>query len=82
MHFDTLFYINNMKKTAYVMATYSSAVSAAHKRYSAAVKRAGSGKAVMKAFSAHKKAHTRLLKKHLREELADAKRKGRKLARK
>ncbi len=35
----------------------------------------------MKAFRAHKKAHARLLKKHLREELAAAKRKGRKLDR-
>lgn len=82
MHFDTLFYIINMKTAAHVMVTYSSEVAASHKRYSAAVKRARSGSSVMKAFRAHKKAHARLLKKHLREELVDAKRKGRKLDRK
>lgn len=61
------------------MATYSGQVAAIHKRYSAAAKRASSSKTLMKAFRAHKKAHERLLKSHLRGELAEAKRKGRAL---
>ena len=63
------------------MATYCSQVSASHKRYNAAVKKAGSGRTLLRAFRAHEKAHKRLLKKHLREELAAAKKKGKALDR-
>jgi len=64
------------------MATYSGQVAALHKRYGAAAKRAKSGKALMKAYRAHKKAHESLLKRHLREELSAAKKKGRALDKK
>ena len=63
------------------MATYSSQVSALHKQYNAAAKKASSSRTLMKAFRAHKSAHSRVLKRHLREELSAAKRKGRKLDR-
>jgi hypothetical protein len=43
------------------MASYTAEVNAIHKKFQAAVKRA---------YSVHKKAHERLLKKHLREETA------------
>lgn len=63
------------------MASYCTKVTAIHKTYLAAIKRAKSGPVLMRAFRAHKKAHDRLLKSHLREELADAKKRTRKLAR-
>ena len=52
------------------MASYTQEVSAIHKKFNAAVKRARSKKSLNAAYSAHKKAHDRLLKKHLREEAA------------
>ena len=52
------------------MATYSSDVNAIHKKFSNAVKRAKSKKALNKAYSVHRKDHERILKKHLREEAA------------
>ncbi len=61
------------------MASYTGQVAAIHKRYNAAAKRAGSSRTLMKAFRAHKKAHERLLKRHLREELTAVKRKARAL---
>ncbi|MCY4252084.1 MAG: hypothetical protein OXU86_05285 [Thaumarchaeota archaeon] len=64
------------------MATYSGQVAELHRRYNAAAKKAGSGKTLLKAFRAHKKAHERILKRHLAEELADAKKKGRALDKK
>ena len=50
------------------MAGYTSQVVQIHKKYNAQLKKAKSSKTVLKAFAAHKKAHTRLLKSHLREE--------------
>lgn len=52
------------------MASYSSQVNVIHKKFQNAVKRAKSKKSLNKAYSVHKKDHDRLLKKHLREEMA------------
>ncbi|KAF6244582.1 hypothetical protein [Nitrosopumilus sp. b2] len=52
------------------MASYTSEVNAIHKKFNNAVKRAKTKKSLNQAYSAHKKAHERLLKKHLREETA------------
>ena len=52
------------------MASYTAEVSAIHKKFQNAVKRAKSKKALNKAYSVHKKDHERLLKKHLKEETA------------
>ncbi|KEQ57253.1 hypothetical protein AAA799B03_00489 [Marine Group I thaumarchaeote SCGC AAA799-B03] len=52
------------------MASYTAEVSAIHKKFNIAVKRAKTKKSLNKAYSVHKKAHERLLKKHLREEIA------------
>ena len=70
------------KQPTLAMATYNSQVSESHKRYRNAAKRASSGRTLMKAFRAHERAHRRLLKKHLREELMAVKRKAKKLDRK
>jgi len=51
-----------------LMASYTTEVSAIHKKFNNAVKRAKTKKSLNKAYSVHKKAHERLLKKHLREE--------------
>ncbi|MCV0366883.1 MAG: hypothetical protein K5798_06450 [Nitrosopumilus sp.] len=50
------------------MASYSSQVNVIHKKFQNAVKRAKTKQALNKAYSAHKKDHECLLKKHLREE--------------
>ena len=52
------------------MASYTAEVSAIHKKFQNAVKRAKSKKTLNKAYSVHKKDHERLLKKHLKEETA------------
>ena len=52
------------------MASYTVEVSAIHKKFQNAVKRAKSKKSLNQAYSIHKKDHERLLKKHLREETA------------
>lgn len=52
------------------MVSYSSEVNAIHKKFQNAVKRAKTKKSLNKAYSVHKKNHDRLLKKHLREEMA------------
>lgn len=52
------------------MASYTSEVNAIHKTFTRAIKSAKTKKAINKAYSVHKKAHERLLKKHLREEMA------------
>ncbi|NIM26557.1 MAG: hypothetical protein GTN97_03180 [Nitrosopumilaceae archaeon] len=52
------------------MASYTAEVSAIHKKFQNAVKRAKSKKSLNKAYSVHKKDHERLLKKHLKEETA------------
>ena len=52
------------------MASYTNQVAAIHRQFQAAVKRARTRQAVLNAYWAHKKAHERLLKKHLREEMS------------
>ncbi|QDI89616.1 hypothetical protein Nisw_08825 [Candidatus Nitrosopumilus sp. SW] len=52
------------------MASYTAEVNAIHKKFNSAVKKAKTKKSLNKAYSVHKKAHERLLKKHLREETA------------
>ena len=50
------------------MASYSAQVSVIHRQFQNAVKRAKTKKSLNKALAAHKKAHARILKSHLREE--------------
>ncbi len=52
------------------MASYSAEVSVIHKKFQNAIKRAKSKQTLNKAYSVHKKDHERILKKHLREEMA------------
>ena len=52
------------------MASYTTQVSAIHKKFNNAIKRAKTKQSLNKAYSVHKKEHERLLKKHLREEMA------------
>jgi hypothetical protein len=56
------------------MASYTNEVAGIHRQFQASLKRAKSRQAVLNAFWAHKKAHERLLKKHLREEMAQVNR--------
>ena len=50
------------------MATYLQEVSATHKKFREQVKKAKTRTAFNKAYSTHKKAHDKILKKHLAEE--------------
>ncbi len=52
------------------MASYVNQVNALHKQYQSALKRARSRQSVLNLYWAHKRQHERLLKKHLREEMA------------
>ncbi len=52
------------------MAGYSAQVNVIHKKFLNAVKRAKTKQTLNKAYSVHKKDHERVLKKHLREEIA------------
>lgn len=52
------------------MANYTTEVNTIHKKFQNAVNRAKSKTTLNKAYSVHKKDHERLLKKHLREEMA------------
>ena len=52
------------------MANYASQVNIIHKKFQNAVKKAKSKQSLNKAYSVHKKDHERLLKSHLREEMA------------
>ena len=51
------------------MASYSAQVNVIHKTFQNAVKRARTKKSLNKAYTVHKKAHARILKTHLREEV-------------
>jgi len=51
------------------MASYSAQVNVIHKTFQNAVKRARTKKSLNKAYTVHKKAHARILKTHLNEEL-------------
>ncbi len=52
------------------MASYSTQVNVIHKTFQNAVKRAKTKQTLNKAYSVHEKDHERILKKHLREEIA------------
>jgi tripartite-type tricarboxylate transporter receptor subunit TctC len=56
------------------MASYTNEVAKIHRQFNTATKRAKSRQAVLNAYWAHKKQHEKLLKKHLREELAEVNR--------
>ena len=67
-----IIYVNffSVFSTENFMASYTAEVNAIHTKFNAAVKKAKTKKSLNKAYSVHKKAHERLLKKHLREETA------------
>ena len=52
-----------------LMASYSAQVNVIHKTFQNAVKRAKTKQSLNKAYSVHKRAHERILKTHLREEI-------------
>ena len=52
------------------MASYTAQVNTIHKKFNAAIKKAKTKQALNKAYSSHKKDHERILKKHLKEEIA------------
>ena len=56
------------------MANYTSQVATIHKQFNAALKRAKSRQAVLNAYWKHKGQHERLLKQHLKEEMAQVNR--------
>ena len=53
------------------MAGYTSDVAKSHKKFTTALNRAKTRQSCLNAFLMHKKEHENLLKKHLKEELAD-----------
>jgi len=52
------------------MASYVNQINAMHRQYQSALKRSRSRQSVLNLYWAHKRQHERLLKKHLREEMA------------
>ena len=56
------------------MASYSAQVASMHKQYQAALKRAKTRQAVLNCYWKHKAQHERILKKHLKEEIAQVNR--------
>ena len=52
------------------MASYTGQVATIHKQFNSALKRAKSRQAVLIAYWKHKAQHERLLKQHLKEEMA------------
>ena len=52
------------------MVSYTAQVNAIHKKFQNAVKKSKSKQSLNKAYSVHKKEHERILKKHLKEEMA------------
>jgi len=52
------------------MASYVNQVNAMHRQFQSALKRARSRQSILNLYWAHKRQHERLLKKHLREEMA------------
>ena len=61
------------------MASYTAQVAKSHKRFNSALKRAKTRQACLKAYYGHKKEHERLLKSHLKEELAQTNKKKAKI---
>ena len=64
------------------MVSYTAQVAKSHKRFNSALSRAKTRQACLKAYYSHKKEHERLLKSHLKEELAQTNRKKSKIPRK
>ncbi|SVC67180.1 uncharacterized protein METZ01_LOCUS320034, partial [marine metagenome] len=56
------------------MASYSAQVASIHRQFQAALKRAKSRQAVLNCYWKHKAQHEKLLKKHLKEEIAQVNR--------
>ena len=57
------------------MAGYTSDVAKSHKKFTTALNRAKTRQACLNAYWKHKKEHENLLKKHLKEELAEVNKK-------
>ena len=55
------------------MASYTAQVATIHKQFNTALKRAKSRQAVLNAYWKHKAQHERLLKQHLKQEMAQVK---------
>jgi len=60
----------NIFTPAILMTSYSAQVNIISKKFQNAIKRAKTKQTLNKAYSVHKKDHERILKKHLREEIA------------
>ena len=61
------------------MANYTAQVATIHRQFNTALKRAKSRQAVLNAYWKHKAQHEKLLKQHLKEEMADVKRRKSKI---
>ncbi len=55
------------------MASYTAQVNTIHKKFTNALKKAKTKQTINKAYSAHRKDHESLLKKHLAEEMREIK---------
>ena len=64
------------------MVSYTAQVAKSHKRFNSALSRAKTRQACLKAYYSHKKEHEKLLKSHLKQELAQTNRKESKIPRK
>ncbi|HJM13864.1 MAG TPA: hypothetical protein QF710_00380 [Candidatus Nitrosopelagicus sp.] len=62
------------------MANYTSEVAKSHKKFEAALKRAKTRQSCLNAYWKHKKDHETLLRRHLKEELAQVNKKKAKIA--
>ena len=56
------------------MASYSAQVATIHRQFNTALKRARTRQAVLNAYWKHKAQHAKLLKQHLKEEMAQVNR--------
>jgi len=61
------------------MANYTAQVATIHRQFNTALKRAKSRQAVLNAYWKHKAQHEKLLKQHLKEEMADVNRRKSKI---
>ena len=61
------------------MANYAGEVASIHKQFNAQLKRAKTRQAVLNCYWKHKAQHERILKKHLKEEMAQVNRKKAKI---
>tara|TARA_Y100000590_G_scaffold266651_1_gene299471 strand:- start:251 stop:445 length:195 start_codon:yes stop_codon:yes gene_type:complete len=62
------------------MASYTSQVAKSHKKFTSQLGRANTRQACLNAYWKHKKEHETLLKRHLKEELAQVNKKKAKIA--